>query len=63
MIFLPLGSPFTCTISNDPGRVTATGRALTAASILRTSTFQLTNISGSVDDIEVNIEGNILFLF
>ncbi|KAK2719655.1 hypothetical protein QYM36_005214 [Artemia franciscana] len=51
------GSPFTCTISNDPGRVTATGRALTAASILRTSTFQLTNISGSVDDIEVNIEG------
>jgi hypothetical protein len=43
--------------------VTATGRALTTASILRTSTFQLTNISGSVDDIEVNIEGNFLILF
>lgn len=58
-----LGSPFIAQVEGDLPLVS--GSSLTSAPVSSTSHFTMSNVSGSLDDIEVNVEGKfyqILFL-
>lgn len=52
---MPLGSPFIAHVEGDLPLVS--GSALTSAPVSTTSHFTMSNVSGSLDDIEVNVEG------
>lgn len=54
-LFLSLGSPFIAHVEGDLPLVS--GSSLTSAPVSTTSHFTMSNVSGSLDDIEVNVEG------
>lgn len=49
------GSPFIAHVEGDLPLVS--GSSLTSAPVSTTSHFTMSNVSGSLDDIEVNVEG------
>ncbi|XP_035712922.1 filamin-A isoform X3 [Folsomia candida] len=51
------GSPFMATVSADPGQVVVSGPSLAATPIGKTAHFALNNVHGSLDDVEVSVEG------
>lgn len=72
LILIVSGSPFIAQVEGDLPLVS--GSSLTSAPVSTTSHFTMSNVSGSLDDIEVNVEGkfyqimtyyfwNILILF
>nr|CAD7206896.1 unnamed protein product [Timema douglasi] len=51
------GSPFLARIQGDsPHQILVSGPSLTAAGVGKTSYFTMSNVAGSVEDIEVNVE-------
>jgi len=52
-----LGSPFIAHVEGDLPLVS--GNSLTSAPVSTTSHFTMSNVSGSLDDIEVNVEGKL----
>ena len=42
---------------DSPHHITVSGPSLTSASVGKTSYFSLSNVGGTVEDIEVNVEG------
>lgn len=52
-----LGSPFIAHVEGDLPLVS--GTSLTSAPVSTTSHFTMSNVSGSLDDIEVNVEGKL----
>jgi len=55
------GSPYTAEIFTDPHHVVVSGQSLASSAVGKTSYFKLSNVTGSVEDIEINVEGFILF--
>ncbi|KAJ8873544.1 hypothetical protein PR048_024362 [Dryococelus australis] len=52
------GSPFLARIQGDsPHQILVSGPSLTSAAVGKTSYFTMSNVGGSVEDIEVNVEG------
>jgi filamin len=51
------GSPYTATVSADPGQIVVTGPSLAAAPVGKTAHFSLNNVHSSLDDVEVAVEG------
>ncbi|XP_049948482.1 filamin-A [Schistocerca serialis cubense] len=52
------GSPFLARVQGDsPHQITVSGPSLSSAAVGKTSFFTMSNVSGSVEDIEVNVEG------
>jgi len=51
------GSPFIASVSADPGQIVVTGPSLAAAPIGKVANFSLNNVHGSLDDVEVTVEG------
>ena len=58
--YLKLGSPFNAPIYTDPDRIVVSGQSLASSAVGKTSYFKLSNVTGSVEDIEINVEGNII---
>ena len=52
-----LGSPFNAPIYTDPDRIVVSGQSLASSAVGKTSYFKLSNVTGSVEDIEINVEG------
>ena len=52
-----VGSPFTATIFTDPDRIVVSGQSLASSAVGKTSYFKMSNVTGSVEDIEINVEG------
>ena len=52
-----LGSPFVAPVFADPNRIVVSGQSLASAAVGKPSFFTMNNVQGSVEDIEVNIEG------
>ena len=61
LICLFVGSPYTAEIFTDPHHVVVSGQSLASSAVGKTSYFKLSNVTGSVEDIEINVEGFILF--
>ena len=57
------GSPYTAEIFTDPNHVVVSGQSLASSAVGKTSYFKLSNVTGSVEDIEISIEGLILVNF
>lgn len=55
--YFVLGSPFIAHVEGDLPLVS--GSSLTSAPVSSTSHFTMSNVSGSLDDIEVNVEGKL----
>jgi len=55
IIIFGSGSPFIAHVEGDLPLVS--GTSLTSAPVSTTSYFTMSNVSGSLDDIEVNVEG------
>lgn len=52
------GSPFMARVAGDaPHHITVAGPSLSSAAVGKTSYFSINNVGGSVEDIEVNVEG------
>ena len=51
------GSPFNAPIYTDPDRIVVSGQSLASSAVGKTSYFKLSNVTGSVEDIEINVEG------
>jgi len=58
IIVFVIGSPFIAHVEGDLPLVS--GTSLTSAPVSTTSHFTMSNVSGSLDDIEVNVEGKLL---
>lgn len=56
-IFVVTGSPYTATIFTDPDRIVVSGQSLASSAVGKTSYFKMSNVTGSVEDIEINVEG------
>lgn len=56
-MYLVIGSPFVATVSSDPGQVVVSGPSLAATPVGKTAHFTLNNVHGSLDDVEVTVEG------
>jgi len=52
------GSPYTATIFTDPDRIVVSGQSLASSAVGKTSYFKMSNVTGSVEDIEINVEGS-----
>ncbi len=50
------GAPFTAKIHTDPNHIVVSGQSLAATAVGKTSFFTLSNVSGSLEDIEVAID-------
>jgi filamin len=50
------GAPFTAKIHTDPNHIVVSGQSLAATAVGKTSFFTLSNVSGSLEDIEVSID-------
>jgi filamin len=58
------GSPFLARVQGDsPHQILVSGPSLSSAAVGKTSFFTVSNVAGSVEDIEVNVEGKLRFLF
>lgn len=53
------GSPFSAPIFTDPDRIVVSGQSLASSAVGKTSYFKLSNVTGSVEDIEINVEGMV----
>lgn len=42
----------------DPNRIVVSGQALAATAVNKPSFFTISNVTGSVEDVEVSVEGN-----
>lgn len=52
------GSPFLVRVQGDsPHQILVSGPSLSSAAVGKTSFFTVSNVAGSVEDIEVNVEG------
>jgi len=52
------GSPFLAHVQGDsPHQILVSGPSLSSAAVGKTSFFTVSNVAGSVEDIEVNVEG------
>ncbi|KDR11639.1 Filamin-A [Zootermopsis nevadensis] len=52
------GSPFLARVQGDsPHQILVSGPSLSSAAVGKTSFFTVSNVAGSVEDIEVNVEG------
>ncbi|XP_068086528.1 filamin-A isoform X1 [Anabrus simplex] len=52
------GSPFLARVQGDsPHQILVSGPSLSSAAVGKTSFFTMSNVAGSVEDIEVNVEG------
>ena len=56
-LVLITGSPYTAQIFTDPNHVVVSGQSLASSAVGKTSYFKLSNVTGSVEDIEINVEG------
>ncbi|XP_040577055.1 filamin-A [Lepeophtheirus salmonis] len=50
------GAPFTAKIHTDPNHIEVSGAAIAATAVGKSSFFTLSNVNGSVEDIEIIIE-------
>ena len=58
------GSPFVAHVQGDsPHQILVSGPSLSSAAVGKTSFFTVSNVAGSVEDIEVNVEGKLCSLF
>ncbi|KAB7497586.1 Filamin-A [Armadillidium nasatum] len=51
------GSPFVAKVQADPNRIVVSGQALAATAVNKPSFFTISNVTGSVEDVEVSVEG------
>jgi hypothetical protein len=51
------GSPFNAPVFTEPDRIVVSGQSLASSAVGKTSYFKLSNVTGSVEDIEINVEG------
>ncbi|XP_042865445.1 filamin-A-like isoform X5 [Penaeus japonicus] len=51
------GSPFVAKVQADPNRIVVSGQSLAATAVGKTSFFTISNVTGSVEDVEVSVEG------
>ncbi|XP_047736004.1 filamin-A [Hyalella azteca] len=51
------GSPFVAKVQADPNRIVVSGQSLAATAVGKPSFFTIANVAGSVEDLEVNVEG------
>ena len=51
------GSPYSAQIFTDPNHVVVSGQSLASSAVGKTSYFKLSNVTGTVDDIKINVEG------
>ncbi|XP_046393064.1 filamin-A isoform X2 [Ischnura elegans] len=51
------GSPFVARVPADPHHMVVSGQSLSTAAVGKPSHFNLSNVPGSVEDVEVRIEG------
>lgn len=51
------GSPFNARVQGDSSQILVSGPSLNSAGVGKTSFFTMSNVSGNVEDIEVNVEG------
>ncbi|XP_071442492.1 filamin-C isoform X2 [Hetaerina americana] len=51
------GSPFVARVPADPHHMVVSGQSLSTAAVGKASHFTLSNVPGSVEDVEVKIEG------
>jgi len=58
------GSPFVAHVQGDsPHQILVSGPSLSSAAVGKTSFFTVSNVAGSVEDIEVNVEGKLCLIF
>ena len=60
-ITLQTGSPFNAPVFTEPDRIVVSGQSLASSAVGKTSYFKLSNVTGSVEDIEINVEGLLFF--
>ena len=56
---VPLFSP---QVQADPNRIVVSGQNLAATAVGKPSYFTIANVTGSVEDVEINVEGQPNFL-
>ena len=56
------GSPYNAKVQSDPNRIVVSGQALAATAVGKTSFFTISNVTGSVEDVEVTVEGTYHFM-
>lgn len=44
-------------VQADPNRIVVSGQSLAATAVGKTSFFTISNVTGSVEDVEVSVEG------
>lgn len=49
-------------VQADPNRIVVSGQSLAATAVGKTSFFTISNVTGSVEDVEVSVEGELLLL-
>lgn len=47
-------------VQADPNRIVVSGQSLAATAVGKTSFFTISNVTGSVEDVEVSVEGESL---
>ncbi|XP_076033181.1 filamin-A-like isoform X8 [Oratosquilla oratoria] len=50
-------SPFIASVQADQNRIVVSGQSLAASAVGKTSFFTISNVTGSVEDVEVSVEG------
>ena len=51
------GSPFIAHVSSDPNRLLVSGQSLASSPVGKPAYFTISNVTGTVEDVEVNVEG------
>lgn len=49
-------------VQADPNRIVVSGQSLAATAVGKTSFFTISNVTGSVEDVEVSVEGELFLL-
>ncbi|CAG0906552.1 unnamed protein product [Cyprideis torosa] len=51
------GSPFVAHVATDPNRLHVSGQSLASTPVGKPAYFTISNVTGTVEDVEVNVEG------